>query len=475
MPGALTRGILWAWAWTWSRTTCRPGASASSTSEAESSLYHELPRAGSATAVQGSHPLAERMQRVLPRGARPLRRRRARVGVGDAVPGGAGAGAAGGSLGRGRHLRRARGHRRAPGSASGGGHVLRREQLPARRPVPPRRLLLRARAATARSAPTTSAACSRWRASSCEVISRRTCAASSRRSSRGSRAAGSPSCRRSCAAPGASTCAAAGASALHLELASGPVARRAFSLLRSYGVPCEIRTYRRRAFEQGTRFQIHLEDDARALQALNEAGVLDANLVPLERPPRRVVARPCCRAAYLRGAFLAAGSASGPRNAHLELRTADADSARLLAELAAAEGFALAVYERSGHAVAYAKGTETIADFLAFLGAQDAALRLGEEAVVVGDAGPREPAGERRPRQHRPHEPCRGRPAPGDPPAGARGQARRAGARARRDRAPARPPPDAVAARAGPPLRPARDEGGRPPPPDAHPAAGSEL
>jgi cell division protein WhiA len=161
------------------------------------------------------------------------------------------------------------------------------------------------------------------------------------------------------------------------------VARRAFSLLRSYGVPCEIRTYRRRAFEQGTRYQLHLQDDARALQALNEAGVLDSNLVPLQRPPRRLVARPCCRAAFLRGTFLAAGSASGPRNAHLELRTADAESAHFLAELAAADGFALAVYERSRHAVAYAKGSETIADFLAFLGAQGAALRLGEEAVVA--------------------------------------------------------------------------------------------
>jgi len=171
--------------------------------------------------------------------------------------------------------------------------------------------------------------------------------------------------------------------ALHLELASGPVARRAFSLLRSYGVPCEIRTYKRRAFEQGTRYQLHLADDARAIQALNEAGVLDANLAPLERPPRRVVARPCCRAAYLRGAFLAAGSASGPRNAHLELRTADVESAGFLAELAAADGFTLAVYERSSHAIAYAKGMETIGDLLAFLGAQDAALRLGEVAVVA--------------------------------------------------------------------------------------------
>ena len=111
--------------------------------------------------------------------------------------------------------------------------------------------------------------------------------------------------------------------------------------------------------------------------------MLDTNLVPLERPPRRVVARPCCRAAYLRGAFLAAGSVSGPRNAHLELRTADADSARFLSELAAAEGFNLAVHERSRHSLAYAKGSEAIGDLLAFLGAQDAALRLGEEAVVA--------------------------------------------------------------------------------------------
>jgi cell division protein WhiA len=171
--------------------------------------------------------------------------------------------------------------------------------------------------------------------------------------------------------------------ALHLELASGPVARRAFTLLRSYGVPCEIRTYKRRAFEQGTRYQLHLDDDARALQALNEAGVLDANLAPLERPPRRVVGRSCCRAAYLRGAFLAAGSASGPRNAHFELRTADAGSAAFLAEVAGAEGFSLAVYERSRHAVAYGKGAETIGELLAFLGAQEAALRFGEQAVVA--------------------------------------------------------------------------------------------
>ena len=57
----------------------------------------------------------------------------------------------------------------------------------------------------------TSAACSRWRASSSEPL-RRMSGRSSRRSSRGRAAAGWPSSRRSSAAPGACTCAAAAAS-----------------------------------------------------------------------------------------------------------------------------------------------------------------------------------------------------------------------------------------------------------------------
>jgi DNA-binding protein WhiA len=175
--------------------------------------------------------------------------------------------------------------------------------------------------------------------------------------------------------------------ALHLEVSSPGVARRAFTLVRAYGVPAEIRTYRQQAFERASRFQIHLEDDARALQVLNEAGVLDSRLAPLEEPPRRVVGRSCCRAAYLRGALLAAGSVSGPRNAHLELRAASLEGARFLEGLAAAEGFQLRARQRRSHAFAYLKAADEIAELLAFLGAHDAALRLGESAVVAATRG----------------------------------------------------------------------------------------
>ncbi len=173
-----------------------------------------------------------------------------------------------------------------------------------------------------------------------------------------------------------------GGVALHLDVGNAAVARRAFSLLRGFGVVAEIRTYRRRAFAHEPRYELHLGQDPRTLQWLNEAGVLDTHLAPCAEPPRRVVARSCCRAAYLRGAFLAAGSASGPRNAHLEFRAATSQGAELIAGLAREEGFALTVAERERHTVAYAKSREAIAELLGFMGAHDAALALEENSVV---------------------------------------------------------------------------------------------
>ncbi len=171
---------------------------------------------------------------------------------------------------------------------------------------------------------------------------------------------------------------------VHLDVANSAVARRAFSLLRAFGVASEIRTYRRRAFEGRTRYQLHVAGDERALQVLHEAGVLSSRLSPLEHPPRRVVARFCCRAAYLRGALLGGGSLSGPRSPHLEIRSAGAEGASFIARIAAEDGGRLSVLERKRHAVAYAKGMEAIADVLALAGASRAVLVFEERAVMAG-------------------------------------------------------------------------------------------
>jgi DNA-binding protein WhiA len=174
----------------------------------------------------------------------------------------------------------------------------------------------------------------------------------------------------------------AGAVSLELDLSSAAIARRAFSLLRSFEVESEIRTYRRRAFDRATRYQLHVAGKPCALEVLKEAGVLGPRLQPLSRPPKRIVGRGCCRAAYLRGALLAAGSVSPPPSPHLELRTETVEAARFLAAAVAQENVTLRLRSRSDHAAAYAKGLDRIAETLALAGASDAALALDERAVV---------------------------------------------------------------------------------------------
>jgi DNA-binding protein WhiA len=175
--------------------------------------------------------------------------------------------------------------------------------------------------------------------------------------------------------------------ALHLDLATSGVARRAFSLLRELGIHSEIRTYPRRAFDRATRYQLHVRGDDAALGMLVEAGVLDSRHAPLERPPKRVVGRACCRGAYLRGALLGGGSLSGPRSPHLELRTTSLDGAEFLRSVAAAGDVTLGVLDRGRHAVAYAKGFDAIEAVLGAAGADDTVLAFEERSVVAAARG----------------------------------------------------------------------------------------
>lgn len=170
----------------------------------------------------------------------------------------------------------------------------------------------------------------------------------------------------------------------HLDLAESSVARRAFAILRALRVESQVRTYHTRAFDRGVRTQLLVDGTAHATGVLIEAGVLSLDGLPLARPPGRVVARPCCRAAYLRGAFLGAGSLSGPRSPHLEVRTPLHAGAAFVRSVASAAGVRLRVIDRGSHSAAYAKSWDAIEAFLSVAGATATVLALEERALVAG-------------------------------------------------------------------------------------------
>ena len=93
-----------------------------------------------------------------------------------------------------------------------------------------------------------------------------------------------------------------------------------------------------------------------------------------------VVEEECCRAAFLRGAFLAGGSVTDPEKGyHLEFTTTHATVAReTFALMHESLGFAPKSASRGGGQVLYIKQNEQISDCLAYLGASVAAMGMME-------------------------------------------------------------------------------------------------
>ena len=85
----------------------------------------------------------------------------------------------------------------------------------------------------------------------------------------------------------------------------------------------------------------------------------------------------CCRAAFLRGAFLAGGSVTDPeKRYHLELSTSHVQASREVSALLQEMGFLPRSVMRGGSAVIYFKQSEHIEDLLTTLGAPAAATEI---------------------------------------------------------------------------------------------------
>ena len=93
-----------------------------------------------------------------------------------------------------------------------------------------------------------------------------------------------------------------------------------------------------------------------------------------------VVEEECCKAAFLRGAFLAGGSVTDPsKGYHLEIATTHhAVSRETYALMQEVMGFNPKTAQRGGGQVLYLKQSEQISDFLTYLGAPVAAMGIME-------------------------------------------------------------------------------------------------
>ncbi len=162
-----------------------------------------------------------------------------------------------------------------------------------------------------------------------------------------------------------------------------PVARLIIKLLHSiYDLATDL-TVRRSVLHKTPNYLIEVPAQASLADSLFDMGVLTADGGLESGIKAQLVAKRCCTAAYLRGAFLGSGFISNPRSDfHFEIIVGNEDLADGIVSLMADVGIAAHTMQRRSSTMVYLKSGNSILEFLAFTGAHHAALLMEEERVV---------------------------------------------------------------------------------------------
>ncbi|MBS4032802.1 MAG: DNA-binding protein WhiA [Clostridiales bacterium] len=173
--------------------------------------------------------------------------------------------------------------------------------------------------------------------------------------------------------------------ALNVVTSNPAVARRIFSLFKCiFNLSSEILVRRKIRLKKNNVYLIRISEPLRAREVLHRLGLMRDGVLVQETDELTVKSK-CCRRAYLRGAFLAAGSVSNPENSyHLEIYTDYQRQAEELATLIDSFGFKAKVTSRKNGYFAYIKDSEQIVGFLNVIGAHSALLNFENIRILKG-------------------------------------------------------------------------------------------
>ena len=178
-----------------------------------------------------------------------------------------------------------------------------------------------------------------------------------------------------------------GDSKLKIQTENEAVARKCFTLLRkTFNIETDISIRRNAHLGKNRIYSVCVkqhEDALRVLKAtklLTEDGEIGENLSVVGNV---VVQNPCCRRAFLRGAFLASGSISDPEKFyHFEITCASMGKAKQLQGLMASFGIDARIVLRKRYFVVYVKEGSQIVDLLNIMEAPVALMELENIRIV---------------------------------------------------------------------------------------------
>ncbi len=173
---------------------------------------------------------------------------------------------------------------------------------------------------------------------------------------------------------------------LKIQTENLSVARKYFTLLKktfNIEVELSIRQNKGHGSRVCTVCVKRQEDALKVLQAARLTGEENPGTGRILLPDSLVVQQTCCKRAFLRGAFLAAGSVSDPQKFyHLEFTCANMPEAQLVQSLLAAFRLDARIIPRKKYFVAYLKEGDQIADALNVMEAHNALMALENVRIL---------------------------------------------------------------------------------------------
>lgn len=142
-------------------------------------------------------------------------------------------------------------------------------------------------------------------------------------------------------------------------------------------------TVRRSVLHKVRNYLITLPDQLDLKKALVLLGILDRHGGLIAGIPHHIVARDCCRLAYIRGALIAGGFVADPRgDFHLEIAVQGETFAHALADLIGELGIPARVNPRRGSFAVYIKSAEDIRRLLELTGASRSVTEIEDARAV---------------------------------------------------------------------------------------------
>ena len=165
---------------------------------------------------------------------------------------------------------------------------------------------------------------------------------------------------------------------LRFEAASAAVARRVIRLLRTMDTTIETSVAMERTPQLRRRkYIVNIAGGEGVTPLLTRLGFLIGGATLRAGTDVQLLRRKCCRAAYLRGAFLGGGSVNRPEaSCHLEIAAKSPVMGRALHTLLRRLHFPVGLTDRHDTYVVYIKEGDAIMDFLALIGAEEAAEEI---------------------------------------------------------------------------------------------------